>query len=80
MRNIGAQKLRGFQDDVYELLIRKYDGLSPEACCKLSAQLILLLANELGDIERLQAVLARADLAAGAVEGKVDASQPEVSD
>ena len=36
-------------DDVYEALIKMYEGLSSDESHKASAKLILLLANQVGD-------------------------------
>ncbi|MBV9078802.1 MAG: DUF2783 domain-containing protein [Methylobacteriaceae bacterium] len=58
--------LRGRGDDVYEALLAAHHGLDDRSSAALNARLILLLANELDDPDR---VLAAIELArrAGAV-------------
>lgn len=53
-------------DDVYEMLIDAYRDLSDEQVQKMSARLILLLVNHIGDPEALAEALciARADTTA----------------
>ncbi len=53
-------------DDVYEMLIDAYRDLSDEQVQKMSARLILLLVNHIGDPEALAEALciARADMTA----------------
>lgn len=45
-------------DGFYADLLALHAGLAPEDSLKLCAKLILLLANEVGDRERLNAILA----------------------
>lgn len=40
-------------DDLYQMLIDAHAGLSDEASMKLNAKLVLLLANQIGDIDIL---------------------------
>lgn len=47
-------------DTFYELLIEAHRGLSDEQSRQLNARLILLLANQVGDIEVLRQALAAA--------------------
>jgi hypothetical protein len=47
-------------DDFYEALIEAHRGLDEEASQRLNAQLILLLANHIGDIGVLREALAAA--------------------
>lgn len=50
-------------DDFYEALIDTHRGLSDEQSAMLNAQLILLLANHIGDMAVLREALAAARLA-----------------
>jgi hypothetical protein len=47
-------------DDFYEALIEAHRGLSGEQSGRLNAKLILLLANQIGDLDTLRAALAKA--------------------
>jgi hypothetical protein len=47
-------------DDIYAALMAAHDGLTFDESAKLNTRLILLLANEIGDPERLKALLAAA--------------------
>jgi hypothetical protein len=47
-------------DDFYEALIESHRGLSGEQSALLNAKLILLLANQVGDIDVLRAAMAKA--------------------
>lgn len=61
MKNaIGKDRLGASGDDFYAALMAAHDGLSTEESTRLNARLVLLLANEVGDLERLRAVLAAA--------------------
>ncbi len=51
-------------DDIYAALMAAHDGLTFDESAKLNTRLILLLANEIGDPERLKALLAAARKAA----------------
>lgn len=57
---IGADRLGVEGDDFYAALMVAHEGLSFEDSARLNARLVLLLANEVGDLERLKAVLAAA--------------------
>ncbi len=50
----------GNADDFYEALIESHRGLSPEQSALLNAKLILLLANQVGDLAVLRAAMAKA--------------------
>jgi hypothetical protein len=50
----------GHADDFYEALIEAHRGLSVEQSGRLNAKLILLLANQVGDLDTLRAALAKA--------------------
>jgi hypothetical protein len=47
-------------DDFYQALIDVHRGLTDEQSALLNAKLILLLANQIGDLEVLKAALAKA--------------------
>lgn len=47
-------------DDIYAALMAAHDDLTFDESAKLNTRLILLLANEIGDPERLKALLAAA--------------------
>ncbi len=57
---IGADRLGPAGDDFYAELIAAHEGLSLDESARLNARLVLLLANEIGDLERLRTVLAAA--------------------
>ena len=57
---IGRDRLGASGDDFYAALMAAHEGLSMEESTRLNARLLLLLANEVGDLERLRAVLAAA--------------------
>lgn len=62
-RSLHSHRLQGHLQDVdgfYEALIAAHDGLDPVASFKLNARLILLLAAEVGDDDKLRALLAAA--------------------
>jgi hypothetical protein len=62
----GLRSVRDFTpgDDFYEALIAAHHGLSAEQSQLLNAKLVLLLANQVGDLDVLRAALelARRDL------------------
>lgn len=58
--DVGRDRLGAVGDDFYVALMEAHEGLSFEESAKLNARLVLLLANEIGDLERLKAVLAAA--------------------
>lgn len=47
-------------DEFYEALIEAHRGLSPEQSAMLNAKLILVLANQVGDLAVLRAALLKA--------------------
>jgi hypothetical protein len=47
-------------DDFYQALIEAHAGLSEQASAALNARLILLLANQVGDLETLKEAIAAA--------------------
>lgn len=54
MSDIGKDRLGAAGDDVYAALMAAHDGLSLEESTRLNAKLVLLLANEVGDLERVR--------------------------
>lgn len=58
--NSQGQGLMDLGDEFYEALISIHRGLDSEASQALNARLVLLLANEVGDMERLRCIMARA--------------------
>ena len=58
----GKRYFRAFSpgDDFYEMLIDAHRDLSDEQSAMLNAKLILLLANQIGDLNVLRAALAQA--------------------
>jgi hypothetical protein len=50
-------------DRAFRLLIEARRGLSPEEAAKLDARLVLLLANQIGDVTVLEQAIAAARLA-----------------
>lgn len=47
-------------DDFYQALIDAHSGLSDEQSAALNAKLVLLLANQVGDLETLREAIAAA--------------------
>lgn len=47
-------------DDVYEALIELHRGLDDEASKRVNARLILLMANEIGDADKLKRLIGAA--------------------
>lgn len=58
--DLGADRLGDRGDDFYEALLAAHDGLSFEQSVRLNARLILLLANQVGDVDVLKAALGAA--------------------
>lgn len=57
---IGRDRLGNAGDDVYAALMEAHEGLSFEESARLNARLVLLLANALGDANRVKAAIAAA--------------------
>jgi hypothetical protein len=57
---IGTDRLGHAGDDFYAALIAAHEGLSVDDSARLNARLVLLLANEVGDLDRLEKLLAAA--------------------
>ncbi len=60
MSEIGKDRLGAAGDDVYAALMAAHDGLSLEESTRLNARLVLILANEVGDLERVKTAIAAA--------------------
>ena len=56
-------------DDFYEALIMAHQGLSDEQSRLFNARLLLLLANQIGDLDLLQQALSAARAGLGAPAG-----------
>lgn len=57
MDEIGRDRLGTAGDDVYAALMAAHEGLSFEESAALNARLVLLLANEIGDVDRLAGII-----------------------
>lgn len=57
---VGADRLAAHGDDFYAALMEAHDGLSERQSAVLNARLVLVLANQVGDIETLKAAIAAA--------------------
>ncbi len=53
-------RLQPHGDDFYELLMPAHEGLDFAQSAALTARLVLLLANEIGDFDTLAAAIERA--------------------
>ncbi len=62
--DLGTDRFDGHGDDFYALLMAAHDGLSFEDSAALNARLVLLLANQVGDMDVLEEALKRASGAA----------------
>jgi hypothetical protein len=56
----GPDSVASRADDIYEALLRAHAGLSDPDSAALNARLILLLANEVGDADRVLAAIVAA--------------------
>lgn len=59
---IGDDKLGTDGDLFYEALMRAHDGLTEADSHALNARLVLMMANQIGDLATLQAILKEASL------------------
>jgi hypothetical protein len=57
---LGTDNLGAAGDAFYEELMEAHQGLSLEESAKLNARLVLLLANQVGDLELLATALQKA--------------------
>jgi hypothetical protein len=60
MVDIAADRLGTDGDLFYAELLAAQEGLSPEASARLTARLLLILANQVGDLAVLRAAIVRA--------------------
>jgi hypothetical protein len=60
MIDLGADRLGANGDVFYAALLKAHDGLSADESSRLNARLVLLLANQVGDISILGAALKKA--------------------
>jgi hypothetical protein len=67
MPDLSTDRLGPAGDLFYEALLMAHDGLSEAESARLNARLVLLLANQVGDVDTLKAALAtaRAGIAPG---------------
>ncbi|WP_404933560.1 DUF2783 domain-containing protein [Nitratireductor sp. ac15] len=54
---IGRDRLGAAGDDFYAALMTAHEGLSFEESARLNAKLVLLLANQVGDLDVIRAAL-----------------------
>jgi len=60
MADLGSDRLGPAGDVFYAALLEAHEGLSPEDSARLNARLVLILANQVGDADVLQAALDKA--------------------
>ncbi len=60
MIDLGQDRLGKYGDDFYEALIAAHAGLSEEDSARLNARLVLVMANAIGDIQTLKAIIEKA--------------------
>ena len=60
MIDLGQDRLGKHGDDFYEALIAAHDGLSVDESARFNARLVLVMANAIGDIETLKAIIEKA--------------------
>jgi hypothetical protein len=60
MTYLGSDRLGPAGDVFYAALLKAHEGLSPEDSARLNARLVLILANQVGDRNVLQAALEKA--------------------
>jgi Protein of unknown function (DUF2783) len=60
MIDIGQDRLGKHGDEFYEALIAAHAGLSEEDSARLNARLVLIMANAIGDIQTLKAIIEKA--------------------
>ena len=53
-------RIGAWADDFYTTLIAAHEGLSDTESAAMNARLILLMANEIGDFDRITDLIARA--------------------
>ena len=60
MIDLGTDRLGKSGDDFYESLMAAHSGLTIDQSTKLNARLVLIMANAIGDIATLKAILIKA--------------------
>ena len=60
MVDFAQDRLGKHGDDFYEALMTAHHGLSQNKSAHLNARLVLIMANVIGDVELLRAVLTKA--------------------
>lgn len=60
MADLGSDRLGPAGDVFYAALLEAHEGLSAEDSARLNARLVLILANQVGDADVLQAALHKA--------------------
>ena len=60
MTDLGSDRLGSSGDEFYSRLTKAHEGLSEAESMRLNARLVLLLANQVGDMETLGAILDKA--------------------
>ena len=60
MMDLGQDRLGKQGDEFYEYLIAAHANLAQEESARLNARLVLIMANAIGDIETLTAIIDRA--------------------
>jgi hypothetical protein len=58
--DLGSDRLGAAGDIFYAALLKAHEGLSAEDSARLNARLVLILANQVGDLATLQAALDKA--------------------
>ena len=58
--DLGGDRLGAAGDVFYAALLKAHEGLSAEDSARLNARLVLILANQVGDLAILQAALDKA--------------------
>ncbi len=56
----GGDRLGPAGDVFYAALLKAHEGLSPEDSARLNARLVLILANQIGDLDALRTALDKA--------------------
>lgn len=59
-KELGQDRLGAAGDDFYQALMDAHEGLPFDESARLNARLVLLMANQIGDIARLREVLSAA--------------------
>lgn len=60
MMDLGQDRLGKHGDDFYEKLVAAHRGLDADESTRLNARLVLIMANVIGDMKTLTAVIDKA--------------------